>query len=451
MPIYRADAALLPDGIARDVRFAVTDGRIVDVAPGAPAEKDEQRITGLVLPGMANVHSHAFQRAMAGLAEWDAGGKDNFWSWREAMYRFAEQLDPDAQRAIAKFLYIEMLKAGYTSVGEFHYLHNRPDGRAYAPPSAMAAAIADAAAETGIALCLLPTLYMRGGCDGRPLSARQRRFGRTVDELLAIASSLKGYPGIVSIGLGLHSLRAVAPDAMRAAIGGMAVDGAIHIHAAEQVGEIAETVAAYGSRPVEYLLDNFDVGRRWCFVHATHMTPDETLRLARSGAVAGLCPTTEANLGDGLFPLTEYLEAEGHIAIGGDSHVGVDPAEELRLMDYVQRLALRRRNIAATLKEPHTARRLWSAAALGGARALSLQTGAIQAGLRADLVVLDAGHPSFAGRDAVQMLDTHVFVAGRDAVRDVMVAGRWVVKDRRHDAEDAATAQWRKTLEKLSG
>ncbi len=451
MPIYRADAALLPDGIARDVRLAVKDGRICDVAPGAPAAGDEEKIAGLVLPGMPNVHSHAFQRAMAGLAEWDAGGKDNFWSWREAMYRFAENVGPDDQRAIARFLYVEMLKAGYTAVGEFHYLHNAPDGRSYAPPSAMADAIAEAAAETGMALCLLPTLYMRGGCDGRPLSARQRRFGRTVDELLAIREAMRGKAGVASIGLALHSLRAVAPEAMRDAIAGVAPDSAIHIHAAEQSGEVAESVAAYGKRPVAYLLDNFAVNEKWCLVHSTHMTPDVTLRLARSGAAAGLCPTTEANLGDGLFPLTEYLEADGRIAIGGDSHVGVDPAEELRMMDYVQRLALRRRNVAATLKEPHTARRLWAAAALGGARVLGFETGAIRPGARADLVALDAGHPSFAGRDPAQVLDTYVFVAGKAAVRDVMVEGRWVVKDRRHEQDEEAVSEWRRVLQKISG
>ena len=450
MPIYRADSALLPDGIARNVRLAIEGGRLTRVEPGAPESGKEARIAGLVLPGMANVHSHAFQRAMAGLAEWDAGGSDNFWSWREAMYCFAEGLDPESQRAIARFLYIEMLKAGYTSVGEFHYLHNKPDGHAYAPPPAMADAIAEAAAESGIALVFLPTLYMQGGCDGRPLSARQRRFGRTVDELLAIRESLRGKPGVTSIGLALHSLRAVPANAMRDAIAGVEKNSVIHIHAAEQVGEIAESITAFGKRPVEFLLDNFAVDEKWCLVHSTHMTPDETLRLAKSGAAAGLCPTTEANLGDGLFPLTDFLEAGGQIAIGGDSHVGVDPAAELRLMDYVQRLALRRRNVTATLKESHTAHRLWTAAAAGGARALGLEAGVIRAGGRADLVAIDGEHPSFAGRDPAQTLDTYVFIGARSAVRDVMVGGNWVVKDRHHALEEKATSEWREALASFS-
>jgi formimidoylglutamate deiminase len=450
MPIYRADAALLPDGIARNVLIAVERDRIGRVEVGAPAAEGEVRLSGLVLPGMANVHSHAFQRAMAGLAEWDGGGEDNFWSWREAMYRFAERLDPDSQHAIALFLYIEMLKAGYTAVGEFHYLHNRPDGSAYAPPTAMADALVSAARDAGIALALLPTLYMQGGVDGRPLSQRQRRFGKTVDDLLSLRESFQRNSGVASLGLAIHSLRAVPSEAIRDAVSGIGVEAPLHIHVAEQIGEIAETIAAYGKRPVQYLLDNFEIGPRWCFVHSTHMDEDETRRFARSGGVAGLCPTTEGNLGDGIFPLTSFLEAEGKIAIGGDSHVGVDPAEELRMMDYVQRLALRRRNVSATLKQPHTAARLWSASSRGGAQALALGAGEIVEGARADLIVFDPAHPSFAGRDPVQTLDTYVFVAGRDAVRDVMVGGNWVIKNHHHALEEQAAVGWRKALEDIS-
>ena len=451
MPIYRADAALLPEGVARNVRIAVEGGRIGRVTAGAPVDGAETRLPGLALPGMANVHSHAFQRAMAGLTEWDAGGQDNFWSWREEMYRFAERLDPDTQRAIALFLYIEMLKAGYTAVGEFHYLHNRPDGAPYAPATAMADAIVSAGKDCGIALALLPTLYMQGGADGRPLNKRQQRFGKSVDQILSLRESFRGKDGVASLGLALHSLRAVPPGAMQEAVAQVEAGSPLHIHAAEQVGEVDETVKAYGKRPVEYLLDNFDIGPRWCFVHSTHLTPDETSRLARSGAVAGLCPTTEADLGDGIFPLVPYLESQGQIAIGGDSHVGVDPAEELRLLDYVQRLALRRRNVAAIQSQPHTAARLWSAAARGGAQALGLGSGAIAEGARADLVMLDLEHPSFAGRDAAKSLDTYVFVAGCGAVRDVMAGGKWVVKSGHHALEETALAGWRQALASISG
>jgi len=449
--MYRADAALLPDGIARDVAIAVADGRIASVAAGAPPAAGETHMAGLVLPGMANLHSHAFQRAMAGLAEWDAQGKDNFWSWREAMYRFAERLDPESAHAIARFLYIEMLKAGYTAVGEFHYLHNAPGGRAYAPAAAMAHAIAEAALDTGIALTMLPTLYMQGGVDSRPLSERQKLFAKSVAEILSLRESMRGHAGVTALGLALHSLRAVPTEAAREAIAGIEADAPLHIHAAEQTGEVEECLARWGMRPVEYILQAFAPNARWCLIHATHMTEEEAHGLARSGAVAGLCPTTEANLGDGVFSLACYLDAAGRIGIGGDSHVAVDPAEELRAMEYAQRLVLQRRNVAASTEEPHTASRLWRLAAAGGAQALGLKAGAIAPGRRADLVVIDADHSSLAARDSAQMLDTYVFVAGKDAVRDVMVGGDWVVENRRHAREDDARRDYVSALARLTG
>lgn len=445
MTRYHIEHALLPDGVKSSVRIDVADGLIRSVEVG-PAVDGDVAIAGLVLPGMANVHSHAFQRAMAGLAEWDAGGKDNFWSWREAMYRFAERLDPDAQLSIARFLYVEMLKAGYTSVGEFHYLHNQPGGAAYAPATAMAEAIATAAQESGIALTLMPTLYVTGGVDGRALSERQRRFGKTVGELLALRQAMTAKPGVTQLGLALHSLRAVPPAAMREAIEGVDTDTPIHLHAAEQTGEVDESIAKFKRRPIEYILDTFPVDQRWCFVHATHMNTRETRALAESRAVAGLCPTTEANLGDGIFRLTEFLAAGGRIAIGGDSHIAVDPAEELKALEYSQRLLHRRRNVSASTREPHTAARLWAEAACNGNEVLGLNAGEIAAGRRADLVVVDTSHVSLTGRDGAQALDSYVFVTGRRAVRDVMVAGAWVVKDRHHAGEEAATAGYRETV-----
>ena len=443
MKAYFADHALLPEGVRKSVRIGVADGLILSVEADAARQAGDEIVKGLVLPGMANVHSHAFQRAMAGLAEWDAGGSDNFWSWREAMYRFAERLDPESQEAIARFLYIEMLKAGYTSVGEFHYLHNRPGGVAYAPAAAMADAIASAAKTSGIALTFLPTLYVSGGADGRALSERQKRFGKSVDELLKLREAMRGKPGVTNLGLALHSLRAAPAVLMHEAIAGVDAGAPVHIHAAEQTGEVDECVQFLGARPVAYLMANFGVDRRWCLIHSTHLSADETRGLAKSGAAAGLCPTTEANLGDGIFPLPDYLAAGGRIAIGGDSHIAVDPAEELKMLEYSQRLLHRRRNVAASVGTPHTAARLWSDAARGGAQALGLNAGEIAAGKRADLVVVNTEHVSLAGRDGAQAMDSYVFVAGNDAVRDVMIGGRWVVWGRQHALEGAAHQAYR--------
>ncbi len=449
MKVYHAEQALLPGGVRKSVRIGVDGDTIRSVEPNAARQPGDEAIKGLVLPGVANVHSHAFQRAMAGLAEWDAGGGDNFWSWREAMYRFAERVTPESQEAIARFLYIEMLKAGYTSVGEFHYLHNQPGGAAYAPATAMADALARAAETSGIAMTLLPTLYVSGAADGRALNERQKRFGKSVDELLRLREAMRGKPGVTNLGLALHSLRAVPPALVREAIAGVEAGSPIHIHAAEQIGEVEECVRFLSARPVEYLLKTFDVDRRWCLVHSTHLTPEETRALAKSGAVAGLCPTTEGNLGDGIFPLPDYLDAGGHFAIGGDSHIAVDPAEELKMLEYSQRLLHRRRNVAASAGVPHTAARLWAEAALSGARALGLSAGELATGRRADWAVVDTDHVSLAGRDATQALDSYVFVAGRGAVRDVMVAGHWVVQGRRHAAEDNAVFAYRQTVAKI--
>lgn len=437
---FHATSALLPDGVLANVRLVIHDGMLRQVDHGVAALPGDQLIDGLVLPGMANVHSHSFQRAMAGLAEWDAGGRDNFWSWREAMYRFAERLDPESQLAIARFLYIEMLKAGYTSVGEFHYLHNRPGGSEYAPAGAMAAAIARAAHETGIALTMLPTLYVTGGADGRALNERQKRFGKTVEQVLRLREDLRNVEGVARIGLALHSLRAVPPKQMHEAIDAIDARSPIHLHAAEQIGEVEESLKAFGERPVAYILHEFGADERWCLVHSTHLAEIETRELAESGAIVGLCPTTESNLGDGIFPLADYLEVHDSIAIGGDSHICVDPAEELRTLEYSQRLLHRRRNVGASRAQPHTATRLWSMCARRGAQALALNAGVIAVGKRADLVVIDTNHLSLAGRTGVQALDSYVFVAGKSAVRDVMVAGAWVVRGGRHGAEGAARA-----------
>ncbi|HET7358834.1 MAG TPA: formimidoylglutamate deiminase, partial [Rhodanobacteraceae bacterium] len=323
-----------------------------------------------VLPGMPNLHSHAFQRAMAGLAERRGQGDDSFWSWRETMYAFAAALGPDDLQAIAAQLYVEMLKAGYTQVCEFHYLHHQPDGTPYADPAAMSLALVEAAREAGIGLTLLPVLYMRGGFDGRPLSPRQRRFGHDVDGFMALFERLRAlHEPMLRVGIALHSLRAVPEAAMREVLDAVAGTGCpIHIHVAEQIGEVQDCLAVHNARPVEWLLDHAPVDARWCLVHATHLTDDELRRAAASGAVAGLCPTTEANLGDGLFPLAAWLDAGGTLGIGSDSHISVSPVEELRWLEYGQRLASRHRNVAARGAGKSVGETLWTAALAGGAQ-----------------------------------------------------------------------------------
>ena len=323
-----APRAMLPSGWARNVRIDIApDGTIAGVLPNAPRGGDRTlRLAGPVVPGMANLHSHAFQRAMAGLAEKRRDPADSFWTWREAMYRAANAVGPDELGAIARFLFIEMLKAGYTSVGEFHYLHNDRDGRPYADPAEMCVRLIHAAAETGIALTVMPVLYMCAGFDNAPLEPAQRRFAADEDRLLAILESLRWHgrdSTMLQVGIAPHSLRAVPVEVVRRIAAGLPEDTAIHIHVAEQMREVEDCIAATGARPVELLMAEAPVGPSWCLIHATHVTTDEIADIAASGAVAGLCPITEANLGDGVFPLGEFLTAGGRFGIGSDSNVAL--------------------------------------------------------------------------------------------------------------------------------
>lgn len=451
-----ATRALLPDGWASDLAIEIdAEGRIAALAAGA-APDGAERVRGLVLPGMPNLHCHAFQRAMAGLAERAGPAGDDFWSWREVMYRFLARLGPDEVETIAAELYLEMLKAGYTAVAEFHYLHNDPTGAAYANPAELAERILAAAEGTGIRLTLLPVLYQSGNFDGAPPADGQRRFVKSTEaflELLARLHRRAAASGGFRVGLAPHSLRAVPPAALREAV--QALDrldptAPIHIHAAEQEKEVRDCLAWSKTRPVRWLLDNMAIDERWLLVHATHMEPDERQRLARSGAVAGLCPSTEGNLGDGLFPLREFLAEGGRFGLGTDSNVTVDPAEELRWLHYGQRLARERRSLE--LDPPGTAlgARLWRQALAGGAQALGQPTGAIALGRQADLIVLDPGHPALAGRDGDRALDSFVFGNARGAVRDVMVGGRWLVRDGHHPEEERITNAYRGLAETLA-
>jgi len=415
-----------------------------------PAGTPAERIGRFVVPGMPNLHSHAFQRAMAGLAERRGPGEDSFWTWRETMYAFAEAIDPDDMKAIATQLYVEMVKAGYTQVCEFHYLHHGAKGVPYADPAAMSLALIEAAKDAGIGLTLLPVLYMTGGFDGRPLNERQRRFRHDVGQYVTLLERLVPLQNdMLRIGVALHSLRAVPEDAMRALLAtGVCRDMPIHIHIAEQIGEVQDCLSARGARPVEWLLDHADVDSRWTLVHATHLTPQETDRLAKTGAVAGLCPTTEANLGDGLFPLATFIDAGGTLGIGSDSHISVSPVEELRWLEYGQRLATRHRNVAARRPEESVGSALWQRALDGGARASGVDIGRLSMGARADLLVLDDRSPLLAARGEVDVIDSFLFSGNTPLVRDVLVGGTWRVRDFSHAIEARAASDYRGVVER---
>lgn len=444
------DHALLPDGWAREVRIDVADGAIVAARPGAPHQGAE-RIAGIALPGLPNLHCHAFQRAMAGLAERAGPGGDSFWTWREVMYAFLADLTPDDAEAIAAFAYLEMLEAGFTAVGEFHYLHHDADGRPFADIGEMAARIAAAAVAAGIGLTLLPSFYANGGFGGVPGTHPQRRFLNSPDAFLTLLARTREIAADVpdaTVGVAPHSLRAVTPATLRLIVDACR-DGPIHVHAAEQTKEVDDCVAALGRPPVAWLLDNFEIGPRWCLVHATHMNDDETASLARSGAVAGLCPITEANLGDGIFPAETYLSAGGRFGVGSDSNIAIDAAAELRQLEYAQRLARRSRNVLAGRAGQSTARRLYDAALTGGAQVLARRIGALEPGRRADIVILAADHPDLAARRDDSWLDAYVFVGGGKMVRHVLVGGTTVVAEGRHRARTRIEKRYRATMARL--
>ena len=441
---YHLDAALLASGWGRNVTISVgDDGLISAIGSGAPAA-DAERVAGIVIPGMPNAHSHAFQRAMAGTAEYRVGSGDSFWTWREAMYRLANELDPAQLQVVATQLFIEMLKGGYTSVAEFHYLNRQRDGTPYVGANDLWDAISAAAATAGIGLTLLPTLYQASDFGGVPLKSEQRRFALQTDAFVeGIAAQRSAQPAGTRVvtGAAFHSLRAVPLPALREATAALrAIDARLplHIHVAEQRREVESCIAATGRRPVELLLETGLLDAHWCLVHATHATPAEIRGIAASGAAVCVSISTEANLGDGLFATSGFLRARGRLCVGSDSQSTVSPAEELRWLEYQQRLRRRGRAVLATRGQPHVGTRLWSEAAAAGAQALGQPAGSLGVGRRADWLVLDPGHPSLAGASLEGTLD-HVVFAGADrAVRDVMVAGRWTVRDGHHPREAAS-------------
>ena len=453
-----AERALLESGWAEGVLLDIgDDGLIRGQSAGVRRPPpDSDRAAGAVLPGMPNLHSHAFQRAFAGAAERRGPGEDSFWTWREAMYRLVANVDPDAIEAIAAQLFVEMLEAGYTSVGEFHYLHHDREGRSYACLAETSERIVAAAQQTGIALTLLPVLYTSSGFGGEAPSPEQRRFVNDVERYARLLETLfsrhRRSEGI-RIGAAPHSLRAVTPEDLDGALRtllAMDARAPVHIHVAEQIREVEDCVRWCGLRPVEWLLEHAEVDERWCLVHATHLTHAECAALAAGDATVGLCPTTEANLGDGIFPALEFVEAGGRFGIGSDSHVSVNPVEELRWLEYGQRLVHRRRNLLASEHSPSTGRFLYEHAARNGARALGQASGALAPGRRADLVVVDSTLPTLEGRHGDEMLDTLVFAGNANALRDVMVGGRWRVREGRHLMRDAIRRQFAQTLRGLA-
>jgi formimidoylglutamate deiminase len=442
--------ALLETGWQRDVLISIEGRRIAAIEAGASATAGAERLTGIAVPGVANVHSHAFQRAMAGLVERRGPEDDSFWTWREVMYRFLARMSPDDLEAIAAWAYVEMLEAGFTAVGEFHYLHNAPDGTHYADPAEMAGRIVAAAEASGIGLALLPCFYAHGGCGGKAAKLGQARFLSDIESFWRLVEGsrrhLSRLDGAV-LGIAPHSLRAVDVAELRALVDAWPA-GPIHIHAAEQIGEVEECIAWSGARPVEWLLANMAVDARWCLIHTTHMTPQESRDLARSGATAGLCPITEANLGDGIFEAARFLDAGGRIAVGTDSNVRISVAEELRTLEYGQRLRERKRNRLGPIGAS-TGRHLFDLARAGGASALGLDGGMLAVGKIADIVVLDAVHPALIGRDGDAALDAWAFASGDGIVRDVFACGRHVVVDGRHVARDAVLARFAAAMRRL--
>ena len=445
-----AKQAKLSTGWASNVRVTHADGRITDIAPNQTPDAHDTCVDTL-LPALANLHSHSFQRAMAGMTEYRMAGKDSFWTWRDLMYRFTANLTPEHIEAIAAFVFLEMQEAGYASVGEFHYLHHQAGGTPYADLGELSGRIAAAAATTGIGLTHLPVLYTYGGAGQAPLQDGQARFGNSVDrfnDLVAKARDVVAHlPADCRVGIAPHSLRATSPDDLKAVLAAHTA-GPVHIHIAEQPKEVADISAWLGARPVDWLLANAEVTTNWSLIHATHMTADETLKMAKSGAVAGLCPVTEANLGDGPFNGPSYLEAGGAFGVGSDSNVLISLTEELRTLEYSQRLRDVARNVMV-VGEGSVGDTIYTGAAKGGAQALGRGAGEIAVGELADIVAIDSAAPSMCALRQDQILDGLVFAAKDDVVTDVWSAGRHAVQSGRHVKRDDIVAAYKLAMQSL--
>ncbi|TWC14848.1 MULTISPECIES: formimidoylglutamate deiminase [unclassified Pseudomonas] len=454
MSAFFAERALLPSGWANDVRLEVdAQGVLTHIQASSQADGAE-RLDGPLLPGMPNLHSHAFQRAMAGLAEVAGNPNDSFWTWRDLMYRLVGKISPDQLGIIARQLYIEMLKAGYTSVAEFHYVHHNTDGTPYADPAELALRISHAANSAGIGLTLLPVLYSHSGFGGQAPNDGQRRFINSTENYLKLQSRLQpilaGQP-LQALGLCFHSLRAVTPGQIQEVLAASDTHCPVHIHIAEQQKEVDDCLSWSGARPLQWLYENTEVDQRWCLVHATHANAQEVSLMARSRAIAGLCLTTEANLGDGIFPAVDYLAQGGRLGIGSDSHVSLSVVEELRWLEYGQRLRDQRRNRLYRADQPMVGRTLFDAALEGGAQALGQPIGGLEVGKRADWLVLDGNDPYLTTAQGDGILNRWLFAGGDRQVRNVMVGGKWVVRDGHHAAEEDSARAFTQVLRELLG
>jgi formimidoylglutamate deiminase len=446
-----AASALLPDGWADAVEITIDDsGNIASVRPDSP------QISGhcaeVLLPAIPNVHSHAHQRAMAGLGERAGNSDDSFWTWRKVMYHYLERIQPEQLKHIAAQLYIEMLKSGYSCVGEFQYLHHGVDGKAYANPAEMSLQCLEAARAVGIGFTALPVLYRYGGFGSAGPLDGQKRFINDADSFIDIVERLQQAcvaDANTAVGIAPHSLRAIDHELLSTVIDSLDDLAAIHIHIAEQTGEVDDCLAWCGQRPVAWLLDNFAVDAKWCLIHATHMDAAETADMAASGCAAGLCPTTEANLGDGFFNAVDYLARGGRWAIGSDSHISIDPVEELRWLEYGMRLQTRRRNVLSSTGMANTGRSLFDGAVAGGAQACGRAIGRIAPGYRGDLLTLDCDHPRLYGRSGDELIDSWIFSGNENLVRDVYVGGLRLVENGRHADEDMIARNYRDTLDQL--
>ncbi|MCY4477150.1 MAG: formimidoylglutamate deiminase [Gammaproteobacteria bacterium] len=446
--------ALTPDGWRDDVRVELdSQGTILSLEPGC-RDAAVPAVGGVAIPGVPNAHSHAHQRLLAGLAEAGAGRGD-FMRWRELMYRVVGRIDPDSFQAVAALAYMEMLKSGYTSVAEFHYLHHDAGGSPYAQPAEMGLRCIAAAEDAGIALTLLPSLYAHGGFGPATAGSGQARFvcdsGAYMEIYSALAKAVEDRPGM-RLGCAPHSLRAVDESLLEevlAAARQIDPDAPVHMHVAEQRSEVAACRAWCGASPVQLLLDSVAVDGRWNLVHATHMSDSERSALAATQATVVLCPTTEANLGDGAFSAREWLDLGGQFSIGSDSQVTISPADELRLLEYAQRLASESRNVLVGRSGQSLGRSLLDTALKGGAAALAQPCGFLDEGARADIVVLDSEHPALIARDGDEILDSWIFSGGTACVRDVFVGGRQVVSQGRHVNEPEIVGRYREAAEAL--
>jgi len=442
--------ALLPQGWRDDVQLEWNgQGELTAVTPGAPRPAFGASAQ-LVLPGMVNLHSHAFQRALGGLTEKAGIDPDSFWTWRDLMYRFARNITPEQIEAVAAQLFSECLRHGYTAICEFHYVQRDPQGELYARPAETAERVIAAARGTGIGITMLPVLYSYSGFGELPLTQQQRRFRSDPQQVLRIVEALEPLRDAqTEVGAAPHSLRAASGGQIRELLAALPGARPLHIHIAEQQAEVSQCVDYCGMRPVQYLMEQVRLDQRWCLVHATHLIDAEVAALAASGAVAGLCPTTEANLGDGLFPLAPFLAAGGRFGIGSDSHISQGAVEELRWLEYGQRLLHQRRNVASSASERRVGDFLWQGALQGGAQAAGRPIGALAAGKRADLIVLDAEHPNLYAAAPDDILGSFVFCGNDNLVKDVMVGGRWVVRDHKHIAQAAIAQRFKQTVAEL--